>query len=82
MYYETILSYQAMRDEHSLDMLKIIHDATFFDLGHYLNPADLPSVGRLIINSPGVYGQNIYTAFAVLETPAMSVLDKWYALDE
>lgn len=82
MYYETILSYQAMRDEHSLEMLKIIHDAAFFDLGHYLNPANLPSVGRLIINSPGVYGQNIYTAFAVLETPAMSVLDKWYELDE
>ena len=70
-----------MRDEHSLEMLKIIHDAAFFDLGHYLNPANLPSVGRLIINSPGVYGQNIYTALAVLERQVLSELNKWRELD-
>ena len=81
-YFDTILSYQAMQDEDSLEMLKIIRNASFFDLGGYANFGGIGYIGRLIINSPGVYGENIYTAIAVLENKAMAELDKWYALDD
>lgn len=81
LYYETILSYQAMQDEDSLNMLRIIHDVAFFDLGNYINVASLSHLGILIIHEPGTYGQNIYTALAVLEPKAMSELKQWYALD-
>ena len=80
-YYETILSYQAMQDEDSLNMLRIIHDAAFFDFGHYADPASLYKIGALIIQEPGVYGQNIYTAFAVLESQVLFELNKWRELD-
>ena len=81
-YYDTILSYQAMQDEDSLEMLKIIRSAGFFDLGHYTTFGDIADITKLIIDNPGTYGQNIYTAIAVLESRTMAELEIWYYLDQ
>ncbi len=81
-YYETLLSYQAMKDEHSLNMLHIIHDVSYFDLGGYANFGNLTSVGRYIISQPGTYGQSVFTAYAVLEPLIFADMKRWYALDE
>lgn len=81
-YYGTILSYQAMQDEHSLEMLKIIRDAGFFDLGHYTNYGQIADVTKLLIDNPGQYGTSIYTAIEVLEAKTMAELEIWYLLDD
>lgn len=81
LYYETILSYQAMQDEHSLEMLHIIKDAGFFDLGHYTNYGQIADVVKLVIDNPAKYGSSIYTAIEVIEPTTMSELEIWYLLD-
>ena len=81
LYYETILSYQAMQDEHSLEMLHIIKDAGFFDFGHYTNYGQVADVVKLVIDNPAKYGSSIYTAIEVVEPTTMSELEIWYLLD-
>ena len=82
LYYETILSYQAMQDEHSLEMLRIIKNAGFFDLGHYTNYGQVGDLVRLLIEQPARYGSSIHTAIQVVEQSALSQLESWYSLDE
>ena len=82
LYYETILSYQAMQDEHSLKMLQIIKNAGFYDLGHYTNYGQVADVVRLMIEQPSRYGSSIYTAIEVVESPTLASLEGWYRLDE
>ena len=81
-YYGTILSYQAMQDEHSLKMLEIIRQAGFFDLGHYTNYGSIADVTKLMIDNPSTYGTSIYTAIEVLEAKTMAELEVWFLLDE
>lgn len=81
-YYDTILSYQAMRDEHSLEMLGIIRNAGFFDLGHYTNYGRVADLVKLMLEQPGTYGTSIQTAVARVENETMSRLERnWYLLD-
>ena len=82
LYYETILSYQAMQDEHSLEMLHIIKDAGFFDLGHYTNYGQVGDLVKLLIEKPATYGSSIYTAIEVVEGTTLAELEIFYLLDE
>ena len=82
LYYETILSYQAMQDEHSLNMLRIIKAAGFFDLGHYTNYGQIADIVKLMIEKPATYGSSIYTAIEVVENTTLAELEIWYLLDD
>ncbi|MBQ5834121.1 MAG: hypothetical protein IIW36_04840, partial [Clostridia bacterium] len=39
LYYDTVLSYQALKDEDSIEMLHVIHDSLIWDLGYYYSKA-------------------------------------------
>lgn len=80
-YYGTVLSYQATKDEDSLAMLEIIHDALFYDFAHYACFGGIGDVVKLVVEDPGTYGGNIYTGIAHLETKTMAELELWYLLD-
>ena len=39
LYYDTVLSYQALKDEDSIEMLHIIHDSLIWDFGYFYSKA-------------------------------------------
>lgn len=80
-YYDTVLSYQKMRDEQSLEMLKIIRSAGFYDLGHYINYGNVADLTKLMIEKPSTYGTSIYTAITKVESEVLAMLEVFYTLE-
>ena len=80
-YYGTVLSYQGTKDEDSLAMMKMIHDALFYDFAAYSSFGGIADVVQRVIEDSGTYGGNIYTAISHLEEKTMIDLELWYLLD-
>ena len=80
-YYGTVLSYQGTKDEDSLAMMKMIHDALFYDFAAYSSFGGIADVVQRVIEDSGTYGGNIYTAISHLEEQTMVDLELWYLLD-
>lgn len=79
LYYETVLSYQYLKDEDSIEMLHIIHDNAVFDLGYLYSPVS--SVVYKTIMDPT--GSSLSTALGEIEAAAREELyTTWNQLDE
>ena len=82
-YFETVLSYQAMKDEHSLAVLQHIAADIKVDIGSYLNPGQIGLIGSLMQSDPKTYS-SLPVAIEKLSGNGQveAELQLWYALDE
>ena len=79
LYYETVLSYQYLKDEDSIEMLRIIHDNCVFDLGYFYSPVS--SLVHEAVMDPT--GPSLSTALGEIEEAARTELyETWNKLDE
>ncbi|MBQ1963175.1 MAG: hypothetical protein II369_03555 [Clostridia bacterium] len=79
LYYETILSYQYLKDEDSIEMLQLIHNHRIFDLGYFYSPVS--SLVHEAIMDPT--GPSLSTALDKIEEAAREELfATWNLLDE
>ena len=77
-YYDTILSYQYLKDDDSIEMLHIIHDNLVLDLGYFMS--ELQSTFRnAIINKDG---SSLTTEVEKVIGGAEEDMKKWDKLDE
>ena len=80
-YFDTVISYQAVQDEHSYEMLQLVRQTLHFDIGHYGNFGKIGDIGKNVIEKKDGY-QSISTAITAIEGNVMLDLDLWYALDD
>ena len=79
LYYETVLSYQYLKDEDSIEMLHLMHDHMIFDLGVLHSPVS-GIVGDTILDPNG---PSLSTAFGEIEEAArIELYETWNKLDE
>ena len=79
LYYDTVLSYQALKDEDSIEMLHLMHDHMIFDLGVLHSPVS-GVVGDTIMDPNG---PSLSTAFGEIEEAArIELYETWNKLDE
>ena len=52
-YYETILSYQYLKDEDSIKMMEIVHDNLVFDRGFFVNGEISGCFREAVVQKPG-----------------------------
>ena len=79
LYYETVLSYQYLKDEDSIEMLHLMHDNMIFDLGVLHSPVS-GVVGDTILDPTG---PSLSTAFGEIEEAArLELYETWNKLDE
>ena len=77
-YYETILSYQYVGSEDSIEMLDYIHNGLVFDFGYYFNAAGLIQLAQTCC----VSGQSLSTEYGKIESAVLAKLETWKALDD
>ena len=80
LYYETVLSYQYLKDEDSLEMLTYIHDSLVYDFAFFYNPGGVGDAASSIINLGGTQSLNSY--LDSIEGGINDALKKWNALDD
>ena len=79
LYYETILTYQDMPDEDSIEMLEYVHDGLNYDFGYFYNPGS----GFVTLTSTCKNSNTSASrAYAMVEGAVKEALQKWSALDE
>ena len=78
LYYDTVLSYQALKDEDSIDMLHIIHDSLIWDLGYYYSKAR--DVFHDCVTNPET-GSLSKAIEEMEESTRTQLYEKWNALD-
>ena len=78
LYYETVLAYQHLEDEDSLEMLKIIHDTVRIDFGYFYSKAG--STFQTTVTDPTA--GSLSQAFGEVEEAAvLHLLETWNILD-
>lgn len=78
LYYETVLSYQYLEDEESLEMLHIIHDTARVDFGYFYSKAG--STFQTTVTNPE--GSSLSKAMEEVEEAALLHLyETWNILD-
>lgn len=80
LYYETVLSYQYLKDEDSLEMLTYIHDSLVYDFAFFYNPGGVGDAGTSIINAGATQSLNSY--LDGIEGGIEDALKKWKELDD
>jgi hypothetical protein len=80
LYYETVLSYQYLKDEDSLDMLGYIHDSLVYDFAFFYNPGGIGDAALSIMNAGGTQSLNGF--LDTIEGAVIEALQKWSALDD
>ena len=80
-YYDELLSYQAMKDVESLEMLQLIHDGASVEMIQYTNYGEIVDLPRKVLEMPMRYGTSIATAVKVVRSIVEQELELWYALD-
>ncbi len=78
LYYDTVLSYQALKDEDSIEMLHIIHDSLIWDLGYYYSNARDVFHDCVINPETGSLSKAIEE---LEESTRTQLYEKWNALD-
>ncbi|MBQ1230204.1 MAG: hypothetical protein IIW36_04685 [Clostridia bacterium] len=78
LYYDTILSYQYMRNEESIEMLGIVKENLVYDF-HYWFSASIRDIGSAVI-SDGSY-TSLSTLYEKEKTKVEAELAQWAALD-
>ena len=78
LYYDTVLSYQALKDEDSIEMLHIIHDSLIWDLGYFYS--DACNVFRDCVIDPES-GSLLKAVEELEETTRIHLYEKWNSLD-
>ena len=78
LYYDTVLSYQALKDEDSIEMLHVIHDSLIWDLGYYYSKAC--NVFHDCVTNPGT-GSLSKAVEELEESTRTQLYEKWNALD-
>ncbi|MBQ5661710.1 MAG: hypothetical protein IIV17_01580 [Clostridia bacterium] len=79
LYFDTILSYQYLKDEDSIEMLHIIHENLVLDFGYFYSQAC--DVFRLTIIQPDA-GSLSHEVDEIEETTREDLWAKWNILDE
>ena len=79
-YYDTILSYQYLKDRDAIDMLHIIHDNLVFDLGYFLGNTISGVFRTAVISKDG--SASLSTAVDENLGSAEEQLKAWDALDK
>ena len=78
LYYETVLAYQHLEDEDSMEMLKIIHDTIRIDFGYFYSKAG--STFQTTVTDPTA--GSLSQAFGEVEEAAIKhLMDTWNILD-
>ena len=80
-YFDTVISYQAVQDEHSYEMLQLVRETLHFDIGHYANFGGIGDIGKNVIEKKEGY-QTISTALTSIKGTVMMELEVWYELDD
>ena len=79
LYYETILTYQDMPDEDSIEMLEYIHEGLNYDFGYFYNPGSgFVSLTSKVKNNNSSASREYDKVQGAVE----DALEKWAALDE
>ena len=79
LYYDTVLSYQALKDEDSIEMLHIIHDSLIWDFGYFYSKAC--NVFRNCVVDPES-GSLLHAIGELEESTLEELYAKWNALDD
>ncbi|MBQ9113195.1 MAG: hypothetical protein IJY08_06410 [Clostridia bacterium] len=79
-YFDTVISYQAVQDQESYEMLQIIHENLHFDLGHYANFGGIGDIGKNVVDKKDGY-QTVSTALTTIKKKVMDEFEVWYLLD-
>jgi len=79
LYYETILSYQYLKDEDSIEMLGYIHETLSFDFGYYYGPGGLTGLPSNAVTDGS---SSLSTLYSRIEGQVLSDLRDWCALDK
>ena len=79
LYYETILTYQDMPDEDSIEMLEYVHEGLNYDFGYFYNPGSgfVTLTSRCKNN-----GSSASREYEMVEGAVREALQKWAALDD
>ena len=78
LYYDTVLSYQALKDEDSIEMLHIIHDSLIWDFGYFYS--DACNVFRDCVIDPES-GSLLKAVEELEESTRINLYEKWNSLD-
>ena len=79
LYYETILTYQDMPDEDSIEMLEYVHDGLNYDFGYFYNPGS----GFVTLTSRcKTNGSSASREYEMVEGAVRDALQKWASLDD
>jgi predicted small lipoprotein YifL len=79
-YYETILSYQSLKDEDSINMMGIVHDNLVFDRGYYFVGV-FDCFREAVIQKPGE-NKSLSNIYDSKEGGIEEGIKKWDELDE
>ena len=80
LYYDTILTYQYMKDVESIEMLGYIHDSLVFDFSFFYNPGGLAEAAMSILSGGG---SSSLPTFVSQKKPTINDdLKKWVELDD
>jgi hypothetical protein len=79
LYYETILSYQYLKNEEDIEMLQLIHDSLSFDIGFLYNPGGIGESVIFVLDNKG--SVSLPTYIAQIEGEVDAALKKWADLD-
>jgi hypothetical protein len=79
-YYETILSYQSLKDEDSINMMGIVHDNLVFDRGYYFVGV-FDCFREAVIQKPGE-NKSLSNIYDSREGGIEEGIKKWDELDE
>ena len=77
-YFDTVVSYQAFKDNDSVEMLKIVRRDLHYDFGGWSGFGNFTNVGRDVIARNGTPASTILQEYA---SASQTALDSWYALD-
>ncbi|MBQ9132071.1 MAG: hypothetical protein IJX62_06345 [Clostridia bacterium] len=80
LYYETVLSYQYLKDEDSLEMLTYIHDSLVYDFAFFYNPGGIGDAAMSIVNAGG--NQSLTSWLTGAQGMIDEALKKWSDLDK
>ena len=78
LYYDTVISYQALKDEESIEMLHVIHDSLIWDLGYFYSNAC--NVFRDCVVDPES-GSLLHAIEELEESTREELYAKWNSLD-
>ena len=79
LYYDTILSYQYMKNEESIEMLGIVKDNLVYDF-HYWFSSGIQDIGSAVIADGSI--TSLSTLYEKEKTKVEEQLAKWAALDD